>query len=150
MGVPWRYTHTLSAVTSGLDVHRVIGAPWRGRLTTLQVTQDVAAPGKALEGFSYALFTSARAFDEDGTLSDDAERYRLTPDFAVAPGSRSAPSSAALGLDYQYENEDTDPDDPRTYNAAFRDKLHLWIRPGGSGSKGFAVTLGVSDDLVLR
>jgi hypothetical protein len=128
MGLPASFPTTFTVPNDADPYNVAIKAAPRGNIQQLRVIQRT---GDAA-GFSYALFAARRALPEDGTLADDAELYRVTKDYAVAPGEMITADEDGFGGGQAYRNMDGSPSNLKGL---------LYMRLTGGGGKTFSVSL---------
>lgn len=128
----WSGSKTFSAV-SGQETVVPIPMPHRGILRGYTLVQTTGADNK----FDADLYSSNQETEPNASLPAEAFHVLSLADFAdVVVDPDVVAIAANSNVNVAYLNRDGSPTNPQRF-------LYLWIKPNGSGSKNFVLTVTV-------
>lgn len=133
----WSGTKTFSA-TSGSETVIPIPMPHRGVLRGYTLVQRNGAKA----GFEADLYSSSQETEPNASLPAEAFHVLSLADFADVISDPDVVDIAEnTNVNVAYLNRDGTPSNPQRY-------LYLWIKPNGSGSKNFVLTVTVETPML--
>jgi hypothetical protein len=133
----WSGTKAFSA-TSGTNTVVPIPMPHRGILRGYQIVQQTGAKA----GFTADLYASNQETAPNSTLPAEAFHVMSLSDFADTVTDPDVVDIAGnSNVNVAYMNRDGSPSNPQRY-------LYLWIKPAGTGSKNFTLTVTVETPML--
>lgn len=130
--VIWSGTKTFSA-PSGTETVVPVSMPHRGVLRGYTLVQMTGADDK----FEADLYSSNQENEPNASLPAEAFHLLSLADFADVVVDEDVVAIAEnTSIKVAYLNRDGSPSNPQRY-------LYLWIKPNGSGTKNFALTVTV-------
>lgn len=133
----WSGTKAFSA-TSGQETVVPIPMPHRGILRGYSLVQRTGAKA----GFEADLYASNQETEPNASLPAESFHVLSLSDFADVVADPDVVDIAEnTSINVAYLNRDGSPTNPQRY-------LYLWIKPGGSGSKNFALTVTVETQML--
>lgn len=133
----WSGTKTFSA-TSGQETIVPIPMPHRGVLRGYQLVQRTGAKA----GFEADLYASNQEKEPNASLPAESFHVLSLSDFADVVADPDVVDIAEnSNVNVAYVNRDGTPTNPQRY-------LYLWIKPSGTGSKNFALTVTVETPML--
>lgn len=131
-GTIWSGTKTFSA-NSGTETIVPIPVPHRGVLRGYSLVQTTGADNK----FEADLYSSNQEKEPNASLPAEAFHVLSLADFADVVADPDVVAIAEnSNINVAYLNRDGSPSNPQRF-------LYLWIKPNGSGSKNFVLTVTV-------
>lgn len=131
-GSIWSGTTTFTA-TSGTETIVPVKMPHRGVLRGYQLVQRNGAKA----GFEADLYSSNQETEPNASLPAESFHVLSLSDFADVVADPDVVDIAEnSNVSVAYLNRDGTPTNPQRY-------LYLWIKPAGTGSKNFALTVTV-------
>jgi hypothetical protein len=128
----WSGNTTFTAV-SGVETVVPVKMPHRGVLRGYVLVQTTGADNK----FEADLYSSNRETEPNASLPAEAFHLLSLADFADVVADPDVVAIAAnSNVNVAYLNRDGSPSNPQRF-------LYLWIKPNGSGSKNFVLTVTV-------
>lgn len=133
----WSGTKTFSA-TSGTETIVPIPMPHRGVLRGYTLVQRTGAKA----GFDADLYASNQEKEPNASLPAESFHVVSLSDFADVVADPDVVDIAENNnVNVAYLNRDGSPTNPQRF-------LYLWIKPSGSGSKDFALTVTVETPML--
>lgn len=133
----WSGTKTFSA-TSGSETVIPIPMPHRGILRGYTLVQRTGAKA----GFEADLYSSNQETAPNSTLPAESFHVLSLSDFADVIADPDVVDIAEnTSVNVAYQNRDGSPSNPQRF-------LYLWIKPSGTGSKNFALTVTVETPML--
>lgn len=133
----WSGTKAFSA-NSGSETIVPIPMPHRGILRGYQLVQRTGAKA----GFEADLYASNQETEPNASLPAESFHVLSLSDFADVVADPDVVDIAEnSNVNVAYLNRDGSPSNPQRY-------LYLWIKPSGSGSKNFALTVTVETPML--
>lgn len=133
----WSGTKTFSA-NSGSETVVPIPMPHRGVLRGYTLVQRTGAKA----GFEADLYSSNQETEPNASLPAESFHVLSLSDFADVVADPDVVDIAEnSNVNVAYLNRDGSPTNPQRY-------LYLWIKPGGSGSKNFVLTVTVETPML--
>jgi hypothetical protein len=133
----WSGTKTFSA-NSGSETVVPIPMPHRGILRGYQLVQRNGAKA----GFDADLYASNQETEPNASLPAEAFHVLSLSDFADVVADPDVVDIAEnTNVNVAYLNRDGTPTNPQRY-------LYLWIKPKGTGSKNFVLTVTVETPML--
>lgn len=128
----WSGTKAFSA-TSGAETIIPVPMPHRGILRGYTIVQRTGAKA----GFEADLYASNQETEPNASLPAEAFHVLSLSDFAAVVADPDVVDIAAnSSVNVAYVNRDGTPTNPQRF-------LYLWIKPAGTGSKDFVLTVTV-------
>ena len=133
----WSGTKTFSAV-SGSETVIPVPMPHRGILRGYTLVQTSGADNK----FEADLYSSSQDTEPNASLPAEAFHLLSLADFADVVADPDVVAIAEnSNVNVAYLNRDGSPTNPQRF-------LYLWIKPNGSGSKNFVLTVTVETPML--
>jgi hypothetical protein len=133
----WAGTKTFSAV-SGSETVIPVPMPHRGILRGYTLVQTTGADNK----FEADLYSSNQETEPNASLPAEAFHVLSLADFADVVVDEDVVAIAEnSNVNVAYLNRDGSPTNPQRF-------LYLWIKPNGSGSKNFVLTVTVETPML--
>jgi hypothetical protein len=133
----WSGTTTFTA-PSGAETVVPVKMPHRGILRGYSLVQTTGADNK----FEADLYSSKRDTTPNSALPAEAFHVLSLADFADVVADPDVVAIAAnSNVNVAYLNRDGSPSNPQRF-------LYLWIKPNGSGSKNFVLTVTVETPML--
>lgn len=133
----WSGTKAFSA-NSGAETVVAIPMPHRGILRGYSIVQRTGAKA----GFEADLYASNQQTEPNASLPAESFHVLSLSDFADVISDPDVVDIAEnSSINVAYVNRDGTPTNPQRY-------LYLWIKPAGSGSKDFAMTVTVETPML--
>jgi hypothetical protein len=133
----WSGTKTFSA-NSGAETIVAVSMPHRGVLRGYQLVQRTGAKA----GFDADLYSSNQETEPNASLPAESFHVLSLSDFADVVADPDVVDIAEnSNVNVAYINRDGTPTNPQRY-------LYLWIKPAGTGSKDFALTVTVETPML--
>jgi hypothetical protein len=133
----WAGTKTFSA-NSGAETVVAVSMPHRGVLRGYQLVQRTGAKA----GFDADLYSSNQETEPNASLPAESFHVLSLSDFADVVADPDVVDIAEnSNVNVAYVNRDGTPTNPQRY-------LYLWIKPSGTGSKNFALTVTVETPML--
>lgn len=133
----WSGTKTFTAA-SGSETIVPIPMPHRGILRGYTLVQRTGAKN----GFEADLYSSNQETEPNASLPAESFHVLSLSDFADVVSDPDVVDIAEnSGVNVAYLNRDGSPTNPQRY-------LYLWIKPSGTGSKDFVLTVTVETPML--
>jgi hypothetical protein len=133
----WSGSKTFSAV-SGQETVIPVSMPHRGILRGYTLVQTTGADNK----FEADLYSSNQETEPNASLPAEAFHLLSLADFADVVVDEDVVAIAEnSNVNVAYLNRDGSPSNPQRF-------LYLWIKPNGSGSKNFVLTVTVETPML--
>lgn len=133
----WSGTKTFSA-DSGQETVISVPMPHRGILRGYTLVQRTGAKA----GFEADLYSSNQSKEPNASLPAESFHVLSLADFAdVVDDPDVVDIAENTNVNVAYLNRDGSPSNPQRF-------LYLWIKPAGSGSKDFALTVTVETPML--
>lgn len=133
----WSGSKTFTA-PSGQETVVAINAPHRGVLRGYTLVQTTGADNK----FEADLYCSSGETEPNASLPAEAFHVLSLADFAdVVEDPDVVAIAENTSVNVAYMNRDGSPSNPQRF-------LYLWIKPNGTGSKNFVLTITVETPML--